>query len=147
MRCIRFSTIVVLRRSLSVSFYIAAASHLRGERFGDSEVDSFSAGLYYNSPVLTDSDSFNKMLPVGLNSSPEAFTHRSVYNQRNLNKPFRCEYCSKPFAQKFHLNQHRRLHTGERPFKCYSCDKSYTSKNKLVDHCRQFRHLSDVYEK
>ena len=110
-------------------------------------MDNFSAGLYYNGPVLTDSDSFNKMLPMGLTSSPGAFSHLSVYNQRNWNKPFRCEYCSKPFAQKFHLNQHRRLHTGERPFKCYSCDKSYTSKNKLVDHCRQFRHLSDFYEK
>lgn len=53
-------------------------------------------------------------------------------------KPYGCDYCEKRFTQLSHLWQHTRRHTGERPYKCDigSCDKSFTQLSNLQSHLR-----------
>lgn len=37
-------------------------------------------------------------------------------------RKYPCDICDKSFKNKTHMEEHRRLHTGEKPFKCLKCD-------------------------
>jgi uncharacterized Zn-finger protein len=45
-----------------------------------------------------------------------------------------CEYCNKPYANKWSLKEHSSIHTGETPFVCEICDKRFRLKYGLVKH-------------
>jgi uncharacterized Zn-finger protein len=49
-------------------------------------------------------------------------------------KPFICSVCNKAYARRSHLSVHYRVHTGERPFVCEECGKDFTEKRFLNDH-------------
>ena len=40
------------------------------------------------------------------------------------------------FNSSDHVKRHMRTHTGERPYKCQYCDRSYAQSNDLLKHTR-----------
>ena len=64
---------------------------------------------------------------------PPAVTEKEPSTQ-----PFQCTECSAVFNKKYKLQQHLRVHTGEKPFKCHieNCDKKFARKTNLQLHLR-----------
>ena len=44
-------------------------------------------------------------------------------------KPFSCDQCNMRFIQKYHMERHKRTHSGEKPYRCETCQQVYTTKN------------------
>ena len=53
-------------------------------------------------------------------------------------RPYACDFCEKRFTQLSHLWQHTRRHTGDKPYKCDvgSCDKAFSQLSNLQSHIR-----------
>ncbi|XP_006818381.1 uncharacterized protein LOC102801445 [Saccoglossus kowalevskii] len=47
-----------------------------------------------------------------------------------------CEHCGKAFSKKWHLQQHLKIHTGERAHQCTYCGWRFTRKSDLTKHIR-----------
>lgn len=45
-----------------------------------------------------------------------------------------CSYCGKIFEKPFNLQQHERVHTGERPFQCIICGRAFSQKSNVRKH-------------
>ncbi|XP_020010330.2 zinc finger protein 648 [Castor canadensis] len=77
--------------------------------------------------------------PRGCQRSGRAFLKPSKLPspaERSAPKPYACELCGKAYSHRGTLQQHRRLHTGERPYRCPFCDKAYTWSSDHRKHIR-----------
>lgn len=48
-------------------------------------------------------------------------------------KPYKCNYCDRAYAQSNDLNKHSRIHLGDKPYKCELCKNSF----RLITDLRQ----------
>lgn len=53
-----------------------------------------------------------------------------------LPSPCQCSTCGKRFRQLPHLQDHERIHSGQRPFCCWICGKSFSVAARLTEHAR-----------
>lgn len=53
-------------------------------------------------------------------------------------RKFTCHLCDRSFTEKWALNNHMKLHTGEKPFKCTwpTCHYSFLTASAMKDHYR-----------
>ena len=65
-------------------------------------------------------------------------TKSLIHKKRSLHT---CSICGYQSDRKANLEQHLRVHTGERPFKCELCSKAFTQRSTLK------RHLDNVHGK
>merc|ERR1719394_509410 len=48
----------------------------------------------------------------------------------------KCNFCGKHFRRLFQLQNHVRMHTGEKPFVCHTCGKAFSQETTLKTHMR-----------
>ncbi|CAH1777112.1 unnamed protein product [Owenia fusiformis] len=64
----------------------------------------------------------------------------------NNPRPYHCTKCSKQFKRPAHLENHMRVHTGEKPFQCGLCLKRFTVECNMKTHLKKVHKNSVTHE-
>ena len=70
-----------------------------------------------------------------------------------VERPYKCDVCSRKFIRATHLRRHMRIHTGEKPFACHICGRRYARGDYLRAHIHAHRrdrvhkckHCSEIF--
>ncbi|XP_023229023.1 protein krueppel-like [Centruroides sculpturatus] len=57
-------------------------------------------------------------------------------SENNENRKLECTICKKTFQREKHLEEHVRVHTGEKPLSCDICGKKFAQKSTLSEHIK-----------
>ncbi|CAG0910399.1 unnamed protein product, partial [Cyprideis torosa] len=57
---------------------------------------------------------------------PYKRTKRKSPKTKKATVHYDCAVCGKQFKQRSHLNEHERVHTGQRPYSCEWCSRSFS---------------------
>lgn len=139
--------------SAEVTGIEALREHVRSEH--DKKIGEFDCVLcdkkfpetkLYNSHLLT----HNKVYPCPFcrkkfgTKSDAYFSHIKSHKQVE-EFPFVCDICGEQYKKRRYLENHRRIHTGERPFICEheGCGKAFRSRDGLDQHkwCHKNQHF------
>ena len=53
-------------------------------------------------------------------------------------KRHHCKFCTKSFHRKDHLQQHERIHTGEKPYLCPVCGRGFNQRSPMIYHMKKY---------
>ena len=62
-------------------------------------------------------------------------TNTHIQQDKQLKK-HSCDVCAKALSRSSHLNEHKRIHTGQRSYPCDECGKAFSQKSNLTRHMR-----------
>ncbi|KAI6206889.1 hypothetical protein M3Y94_00965800 [Aphelenchoides besseyi] len=65
---------------------------------------------------------------------PTMDTNVSTTPVGQVERKFKCTQCPKAFKYRHHLQEHQRIHTGERPFQCRFCHKRFSHSGSYSSH-------------
>ncbi|KAI6239687.1 Zinc finger protein 1 [Aphelenchoides fujianensis] len=85
----------------------------------------------HQGPELNLSSLLHSAQPAAMDASTAA-PAPPVGNQ--LERKFKCQRCPKSFKYRHHLQEHTRIHTGERPFSCRFCMKRFSHSGSYSSH-------------
>ncbi|GFY59530.1 zinc finger and BTB domain-containing protein 7A [Trichonephila inaurata madagascariensis] len=84
-----------------------------------------------------------KYCPICSYTSTEALELRChMASHVSFQPPFNCPVCYKTFSNKYNVQTHMVIHTGERPFECNICFKSFKQKSHMHAHQRNTHSVS-----
>jgi len=66
----------------------------------------------------------------------QANLQRHITIDHEKAKNFSCSLCRKSFGYKSVLNEHMRVHSGEKPFQCRICDQRFTQRSNMNKHIK-----------
>ena len=109
---------------------------------------NYSPSQVYKSPLFQrkigdeglDAGNINQRVDGGY-SNALTQGHLKITKNSNDNKKWQCLYCLKSFLCRSALENHQRIHTGEKPFKCTHCGRCFSHQGNLKQHLHIHREV------
>lgn len=126
--------------------YISPNAEFIPSNLSPSSVDHkyFQASLQNNNESGENQTQISKLSPSSMSNSPgsqmnDSVETRKVFDTKSPanNKIFKCNTCNKTFGYKHVLQNHMKVHTGEKSYGCPICPKFFRRDHHLKVHLRQ----------